>query len=367
MAYSGMNTIDAFLNKQVRNGKTPSVQYVHFDRNDVIHRYLNGYADIDARRTVNERTTYNAFSVTKTFTALAVLQLAERSLLDIDSPVARYLPDFPYSAAITVEQLLTHSAGIPNPIPLKWIHSPEEHGSFERDDFFRAVFLEHNKTTSAPNAKYAYSNLGYVLLGQLIEKVSGLQYEEYVTMHIIAPLGLTPEDLGFTLNGHEVHAKGYHKRLSFSGLILGFLIDKPKFMDHAEGSWNSFEPSYVNGASYGGLIGTANALVKYLQELLKPETPLLTEAYKQLLFKENITAENKPTGMCLSWFKGELEGHTYYAHAGGGGGYYCEIRIYPALEKGSVIMFNRTGMSDERILDRVDRRTFAPCSCSAPS
>ena len=78
MAYSGMNTIDAFLNKQVRTERTPSVQYVHFDRNDVIHRYLNGYADIDARRTVNERTTYNAFSVTKTFTALAVLQLAER-------------------------------------------------------------------------------------------------------------------------------------------------------------------------------------------------------------------------------------------------------------------------------------------------
>lgn len=239
-----------------------------------------------------------------------------------------------------------------------WIHLPSEHAAFNRDAFFRSIFLKHNKTTSPPIAKYAYSNLGYVLLGQLIERLSGLRYEEYVTKHIIAPLGLGLEDLAFTLNDQGLQAKGYHKRLSFSGLILGFLIDKPKFMDHAESSWNSFKPNYVNGASYGGLIGTANAFVKYLQELLKPETPLLSEAYKRLLFKENFTADNQPTGMCLAWFKGKLDGHTYFAHAGGGGGYYCEIRIYPALEKGSVIMFNRTGMTDERILDDVDRLMF---------
>ena len=57
--------------------------------------------------------------------------------------------------------------------------------------------------------------------------------------------------------------------------------------------------------------------------------------------------------MCLAWFKGELNGETYYTHAGGGF-YYCEIRLYPDLEKGSVIMFNRSGMSDERFLDKVD-------------
>ena len=56
--------------------------------------------------------------------------------------------------------------------------------------------------------------------------------------------------------------------------------------------------------------------------------------------------------MCLSWFKGELEGHTYFAHAGGGF-YYCEIRLYPELGTGSVIMFNRTGMTDARFLDKV--------------
>jgi hypothetical protein len=59
--------------------------------------------------------------------------------------------------------------------------------------------------------------------------------------------------------------------------------------------------------------------------------------------------------MCLSWIKGELNGNVYFAPAGGGGGYYCEMRIYPELESGSVILFNRTGMKDERFLDNVDK------------
>jgi len=63
----------------------------------------------------------------------------------------------------------------------------------------------------------------------------------------------------------------------------------------------------------------------------------------------------KKTGMCLAWFSGELDGNRCFAHAGGGGGYYCEIRIYPDIKKGSAIFFNRTGMSDERFLDKTDR------------
>jgi hypothetical protein len=63
--------------------------------------------------------------------------------------------------------------------------------------------------------------------------------------------------------------------------------------------------------------------------------------------------------MCPSWFKGVLMGNTYYAHAGGGGGYYCEIRLYPEAGIGSVLMFNRSGMKDERFLDRLDQHYLA--------
>ena len=126
-------------------------------------------------------------------------------------------------------------------------------------------------------------------------------------------------------------------------------------MDKEGSKWKPFKPFYVNGASYGGLIGTPDSFIKYIQGLLNPDCQLITNDYRNMLFTENYTVKNKPTGMCLSWFKGQLNGRNYFTHAGGGGGYYCEIRIYPDLGLGSLIFFNRTGMSDQRFLDRIDK------------
>ena len=350
-----MNEIDNILIKQVEENKTPSVQYIIFNKDSVIHRFQFGFSDIKNKLKTGENTTYNAYSVTKTFTALSILQLAEQKKLDIEQPVKKYLPEFPYSSEITIRQLMTHSAGIPNPIPLSWIHLADEHKSFDRTIFFSKIFIKNNKTKSKPNEKYAYSNLGYVLLGQLIEKVSGISYENYVRENILQPLNIKPNELDFTITDTNLHAKGYHKKYSFSNIILGLLLNKSKYVDKTEGKWNSFKDNNVNGVSYGGLIGVPNAFVKYIQELLKPNCKLITDDYKKMLFTENYTSNNKATGMCLSWFSGQLNGNQYFAHAGGGGGYYCEIRIYPDLGIASVIMFNRTGMSDERYLDNLDK------------
>jgi CubicO group peptidase (beta-lactamase class C family) len=212
---------------------------------------------------------------------------------------------------------------------------------------------------SKPNEKFAYSNLGYVLLGQMIENLTGMSYEKYISENVIKPLDLKENDLDFELSICR-HAKGYHKYLSISNAVLGLLIDKSKFMSKAEGLWKPFRDNYVNGPSYGGLIGTARALAKYVQELLKPGCKLISDDSKKRMFTENLTNNGTKTGMCLSWFTGKLNGIRYYTHAGGGGGYYCEIRIYPDAGVGSVVMFNRTGMSDERFLDKLDLYFLGP-------
>jgi len=350
-----MTIIDAILRKEVAEDLTPSLHYIHFNKDAIIHQFKEGLADIKNRVAVDNKTTYHAFSVTKTFTALAVLQLAEQNKIDINQPVVQYLPDFPYSKDITILQLLTHTAGIPNPIPLSWIHLASEHPSFNRNQFFEAIISKNNKIKSKPNVKYAYSNLGYVLLGWLIEQVSGISYEEYINVNIISKLGIGANELGFTIEDPAKHATGYHKRTSFSNFILGLFLDKRKYMDKSAGKWIPFKPFYVNGTSYGGLIGTPGAFMKYIQALLQQDSNLLSASYRKMLFTENHLQSNKRTGMCLSWFTGQINGKTYFTHAGGGGGYYCEIRIYSEQGLGSVIMFNRTGMRDERLLDRVDR------------
>ena len=135
--------------------------------------------------------------------------------------------------------------------------------------------------------------------------------------------------------------------------IFGFLFDKEKFMGKREGQWKPFNLFYNNGTAYGGMFGSAQGLIKYEQTLLQANSVLLDDKYKQILFTESFK-QNKPTGMSLSWFTGSLKGNRYYAHAGGGGGYYIELRVYPELGVGSTIMYNRSGMTDVRILDQAD-------------
>jgi D-alanyl-D-alanine carboxypeptidase len=169
-----MDTISRFLHQQVALARTPSVQYRFVGPDSVLFRHEEGVADLASGTTVSPATMYSGFSVTKTFTALAILQLAEQGALHLDDPAADHLPDFPYPREITVRQLLTHSAGIPNPIPLSWVHLREAHPSFSAETFFRPLFARHNRVKAGPNERFGYSNLGYVLLGRVIEQVSGL-------------------------------------------------------------------------------------------------------------------------------------------------------------------------------------------------
>jgi D-alanyl-D-alanine carboxypeptidase len=345
--------VASMLQMIIDEDKSPSLQYLIFDKNSILYKYQNGWADVWNHRRVDDRTTYNAYSVTKTFTALAVMQLAEEGKVDIDVPVIQYLSDFSYGDEITVRNLLTHSSGIPNPIPLSWIHLAGDHEESDKTAFGDLVIRENAKTKFRPNEKFAYSNIGYIVVGRLIETVSGQSYEAYVQEHILDKLG--ENKLALTIKDSENHARGYQKRWSFTNMILGFFLDKTRYMDRPEGKWKPFKPFYVNDPAYGGLIGTPDGFVAYIRELLNDDGALLSGEYKKMLFTENILADGSPSGMCLAWFKGNLEDIRYFSHAGGGGGYYVEIRLYPELGIGSVIMFNRSGMSDERFLDKVDR------------
>jgi D-alanyl-D-alanine carboxypeptidase len=345
---------ESVLRAEVAEGRTPSVQYRFFNAESVLFRYDDGVADVEAGRPATPRTMYHAFSITKTLTAVAILQLTEQGLLRLDDPVADRLPGVPYPRDVTVRHLLTHSAGLANPMPLRWIHLETEHSGFDRDAFFRPILARHHRLRTAPNDRFAYSNLGYVLLGQIVERVSGQSYEDYVQARILRPLGLTDDDLGFTIDASH-HARGYQRRWSVGAAVLRLLLDTDKHVEPAAGRWQAFRPYYVNGAPYGGIMGTADGFMRYAQGLLDPASGLLSEESLCVLFTENVLSSGRASGMSMAWFTGALEGHPYRAHAGGGGGYYAELRIYPEAGLGSVILLNRTGMRDQRFLDRVDR------------
>ncbi len=354
----GMAGLDDHIGNIVGRDGMPGIAYVHFDPVRVIEERYAGKADIATGRPVDAGTGFHGFSTTKTMTALAVLQLVRKGVIDLDSRAKDLLPTMPYAGDIRIRHLLTHTAGLPNPLPLAWVHDPSER-TFDRDAFFARIFKRHDRVRCAPGERYAYSNLGYILLGQLIERVTGLRYETVVEQRILIPTGATSDELGFARALSGSHATGYLRSPSLLSFVLPFMVDTDRLMGERTGRWRSFHPFLVNGASYGGIIGTATGFRAYLQALMRGSV-LVDDAGRELLFRENRTKDGKRTGMAMGWFTGTLHGERYVAHAGGGGGYYAEIRLYPDLGRGSALLFNRTGVADERALDRFDAHMLAP-------
>jgi len=347
-----MRPEEKFLEDLIAHNKTPSVQYITFNKDRITDEFRKGYADLKGKSQTDRNTVFHIFSITKTFTALAIMQLAERGFVELNKPVSDYLQDSPLVNTVTIKHLLSHTSGLGNPLPINWIHLEKEHKLFNRNEFFKPLLLKSINKGRIPGKKFSYSNLGYVILGQLIEAVSRTSYESYVTRNILNKVISQNDVLTFETTG--LSATGYHKLNNLSMMLLRLMLDTSKYMDSAFGKWKPFRTVYINGTPYGGLFANTGGMVRYGQELLKDKSSLLSEENKKIMFTENRTLDGKPTGMCLSWFKGTHNGHIFYTHAGGGGGFYCELRLYPELHRGSFIIFNRSGFSDERVLNMLD-------------
>lgn len=337
----------------IRDADSPGVQYIHASRDSSLKEAYAGVLDLSTGSAVRRDTTFMGFSVTKTFTALAILLLAEEKKISLDDEIRIHLRHFPYSQSPTIRQTLNHTGGFPNPIPMAWSHLETEHAGFDRTAFVRSVLSTNPDLKSVPGEKFAYSNLGYLLLGQVIENVSGQTYEGYVQEKIIRPLVLGEgETLAFELRPGQ--ATGYLKRWSLLNLASGWLFDRDRFIGGRHGSWNYFNRYYVNGSAYGGLTGNAAGFTRFLQAFLPGG--IFSRFASQMAAESQTQTEDFPVS--LGWYKGTLDGQEYFAHAGGGGGYYCEIRFYPKAGRTSAVMLNRTGVSDERLLDKLDANRF---------
>ena len=302
---------------------------------------------------MNLKTTLMAFSMTKTFTALALHQLAERKNINLDDSIKEYLPDCPYPEAITIRQVISHTAGIPNPIPLKWVHSAESHHDFDEHRALAQVLEKHPKISSEPGTKFAYSNIGYWLLGMIIEAVTKQPYAGYVSDQLLQPLDLSPQELGYEIIDLANHARGYLGKFSFMNLARNLITSKEIWGGY-EGNWHLIKNFYVNGPAFGGLVGNARAFIRFLQDQLRDRSVLLNSQSKELFYTQQKTRDGAAIPMTLGWHVGDLQGTRYFFKEGGGGGFHSEMRIYPTLRLASVIMVNSTEFNSNRSLSELD-------------
>lgn len=352
MTGAGFSSLEAVLQQHVGES-TPGLQVVVVTPTEVLLDHASGWADIRQQRSMTSATTMMAYSMTKTLTAIAVLQLVERQQLRLSGNVAEHLPaGIGFHSPVTIQQLLTHTSGLPNPIPLRWVHLARYAVPFDENAALAEVLRRHARLVDAPGARFRYSNIGYWLLGKVIEHVTQQTFAQYVTANLLRPLQLSHEEIGFTIPCAPGHAAGYVRR--FSGLhLLGRLLTGRELWDEAEGAWVRLHPHMVNGPAFGGLVGTARAFSRFLQDQLRPQSVLLGCGMRALLEAPQSTADGRSIPMTLGWHRREVRGEPVLFKEGGGGGFHCEMRLYPGRQLGAVVMTNSTGSNTRQLLDEL--------------
>jgi CubicO group peptidase (beta-lactamase class C family) len=245
--------------------------------------FSKGYGEAAKDLPNSPTTLYQIASLSKSFTAVAVMQLSEKNLLSIDDPIAKYLPDVPHGEEVTVAHLLSHSSGIPDYLQPKFqFDYSKAWKPLELYNVVRDADLEFT-----PGTSFHYSNTGYVLLGLIIEEVSGQSYADYIKEHIFMPSGMN------------------HSMFSIPEGTKGAA-------GHVGGKAG---PAMDNSAAYaaGDIISTAEDLARFDQSLR--DGILLSKDTANLM--ETTHASKFPYQYGYGWYTQEVMGHKAVGHSGG--------------------------------------------------
>ena len=321
--------IDAYVAQQMRRLRLPGVALAVVDEGRIVHQ--RGFGQTRPQGAPpTPQTPFYIGSLTKSFTALAVMQLVEAGRIELDAPVRCYLPwfrvaDAQASAAITVRHLLNQTSGLPTSageIPLADFDASP--GAAERQ--MRA--LAALELARAPGAAFEYSNANYNLLGLIIEAVAGQPYAGYVERHILAPLGMsraTTDPAAAERNGLAV---GY--RYWFAVPVAAPAI-----------------PVAAGSLAGGMLIASADDMARYLIAMLNDggdsDAPLLSPAGMAELHRgaAEVTAYGLKLGRyAMGWYDTEIGGTRLLWHSGILPHFFAYMALLPQRKRGVVLLCN---------------------------
>lgn len=156
----------------------------------IIYEKYHGYADFADKSLIGRQTTFQLASTSKPFTAMAVLYLQQQGKLHIQEPIQKYFPAFPYQG-VTIKSLLDHRSGLPNYLYFSEQYWKDPNALMTNRDVIDLMVKYHPRAAYSPNTHYNYCNTNYVVLGALIEKITGMSLENYLKKAFFGPLGMT--------------------------------------------------------------------------------------------------------------------------------------------------------------------------------
>ena len=201
---------ESWIRGQIVSRNLPGVAIGVVSGQELVWAKGFGYADVDAKRPMTPQTRFRMASHSKLFTSTAIMQLRDAGKLRLDDPVSKYLPWFkikpaaPDDPPITVEELVTHSSGLPREAGPHWTTY-----EFPTREQVRSYVVEHNAAYS-PEVRWKYSNLALGIAGMIVEAVSGEPYADYVRKHIFEPLGMNGSSVDQQVEGL---ATGYGRKM----------------------------------------------------------------------------------------------------------------------------------------------------------
>jgi CubicO group peptidase (beta-lactamase class C family) len=324
-----------------------------------------GFADLGTSAPATPRTAYLWFSMTKIVTATAAMRLAEGGDLDLDAPVTDYFPAFSVVSQpvqVTGRHLLGHSSGLVNPVPIRWVR-PAGAPPPDQRAFLGRLLSRHRRLRFVPGERAAYSNLGYLVLGEVISAVAGMSYEEYVREGVLLSLGMPGTGFAYqNLDADDGAATGYQRL--WRPLTPFFRAALPRgVVGRRQGAYVAFEPFYVNGPAYGGLVGgvdeAARLMTLHLDGGESGGARLLSAASVEEM--RRITPGGGKRDFGLGWYRphdASGRGPAFVEHLGGGAGFWNVMRLYPGESLGVVVMGNATRYDHDAICDAVVRTAW---------
>lgn len=350
--------LQAYLRESIADADPPSISITVSQHGSTVFEQAIGYADGPAAVPATSATTYRWFSVTKPVTAVAILQLAERGLVSLAAPAATYLPYLndlygEDASRITIERLLTHRAGIGdvgNTI-LSWVHLEGHH---DQSRLLRQRLPEHVHFDAEQLDAGHYSNLGYLLLGAVIEAVTTSTYEDYVSRHILAPLQMRRSHFYYeeAFAPGTLHAPGSHPD-DLLAFIASFGLDLDTLgRECTDRRWwfRYFSPDLTPPS---GLISTPSDMARFARMLLGLGTldgqRLLSPASVQHMLEPQVPVSSSPAGdlpgyaFGHSWFiTRDPRGRALLLHGGQGMGFASMLLIRPEDELVVAVAANGT-------------------------
>jgi CubicO group peptidase (beta-lactamase class C family) len=297
----------------------------------------HGFADLMAARPPDAHTGFRVASVTKTFTATALMQLRDEAAIDLDDPLAAHLPEFagarnPFGPVedVTLRLLLTHRAGITGQPPLQdWRarRFPSVQETLAAADRIEVVV--------PPGTERKYSNLGYQLLGEVVARADGRPYRDAIGARLLLPLGL--DETGFDPPDGIALATGY---------------DAPGSSDEPPVSAGREKPTDAEG----GLWSTAHDMARWLAFQLEGDVAVLsTESLREMQRPSVLTDEGWTGGQGLGWTQERRGERVYVGHQGSTVGFSARVAFSPADRIGVAVLANGEAPASALALSLMDQ------------